>query len=322
LGTHLVTGAAGFIGVNLVSRLLQRGHDVMMVDDLSSGSVGNIAHGTVETGHGHFIQADCGNSAAVLDATRRLDLPPIEDVWHLAANSDIPAGLTDPTIDIKRTFLTTSGLLLMLKQLGPARVHFASSSAVYGDHLDASVMETTGPLEPISYYGAMKLASEALLRAGVESFIPQANILRFANIVGTPATHGVILDFVTRLKAVPTELVVMGDGSQRKPYLHVSDLIDAMMFVADHASGRFNVFNLGPPDAGITVAQIARIVVEALAPEAALRFGSEARGWVGDVPRFRLTTKKLTALGWTPRLTSEQAVRLAVAEIIGQGRSG
>jgi len=210
----------------------------------------------------------------------------------------------------------------MLKQLGPARVHFASSSAVYGDHLDAAVMETTGPLEPISYYGAMKLASEALLRAAVESFIPQANILRFANIVGTPATHGVILDFVTRLRADPSELVVMGDGSQRKPYLHVSDLIDAMMFVADRAAGRFNVFNLGPPDDGITVAHIARIVADALAPEASLRFGLEARGWVGDVPRFRLATRKLMDLGWTPRLSSEQAVRLAVAEIIEQRSQG
>ena len=318
MGTHLVTGAAGFIGANLAARLLQLGHDVILVDDLSTGSWDNLTAVTDSSARAYFIEADCGNTAKMLDATHRLGLPPIEDVWHLAANSDIPAGLTDPRIDIDRTFLTTSGIVLMLKQLPPARVYFASSSAVYGDHLDAQVKETTGPLEPISYYGAMKLASEALLRAAVESFIPQANVLRFANIVGVPATHGAIFDFVTRLKHTPAELVVMGDGSQRKPYLHVSDLINAMMFVSDNAAGRFNVFNLGPPDDGISVAQIARIVVDAIAPEAALRFGSETRGWVGDVPRFRLSTEKLTALGWRPELSSEQAVRRAVAEIIEQ----
>ena len=316
MGTHLVTGAAGFIGANLVACLLERGQDVILVDDLSSGSVGNLARWIISSERTHLVEASCGDTAVVVDAVRRLDLAPIEDVWHLAANSDIPAGLDDPTIDIERTFMTTAGVLLMLKQLGPARVHFASSSAVYGDHLDALVLETTGPLEPISYYGAMKLGSEALLRAGAESFIPQVNILRFANIVGIPATHGAIFDFVARLTANPLELVVKGNGSQRKPYLHVSDLINAMMFVGDHASGQFNVFNLGPPDDGISVAEIARIVVDALAPKAVLRFGLEPRGWVGDVPRFRLSTAKMKALGWMPQLSSEQAVRRAVAEII------
>ena len=320
MATHLVTGAAGFVGANLTASLLQRGHDVVLVDDLSSGSDANLILAGGHSNRAHFIQLDCSNAEAVVEATRRLALPPIGDVWHLAANSDIPAGLTDPTVDIRRTFLTTAGVLLMLKQLAPARVHFASSSAIYGDHLDAAVAETAGPLEPISYYGAMKLASEALLRAGAESFIPQVNILRFANIVGTPATHGAIFDFVAKLSADTSELVVRGDGRQRKPYLHVSDLISAMMFIADHAVGRFNVFNVGPLDDGIAVSEIARIVADALAPDAVLRFGSEPRGWVGDVPRFRLTTAKLTALGWTPQFCSEHAVRRAVAEIIAQRR--
>jgi UDP-glucose 4-epimerase len=315
LGTHLITGGAGFIGVNLARRLLELGRSVVLVDDLSLGREANFSWLGHQSGV-RFAKVDCADPAALHNAIDALNACPIEDVWHLAANSDIAAGSEDMRVDLHRTLLSTTGVLLMLKELGAARIHFASSSAVYGDRRDIEVSESTGPFEPISYYGAMKLASEAQLRAAVEAFIPSANIYRFANIVGAPATHGVILDFVDRLTYAPDQLVVRGNGTQRKPYLHVSELIDAMLFIADHAHDRFNVFNIGPGDEGMTVARIADIVVDAVSPGAVVTFGTERRGWVGDVPRFRFSTAKLKRLGWTARLTSEQAIRQAVAEIV------
>ena len=316
MSTHLITGGAGFIGVNLADRLLQRNSSVILVDDLSLGSQANL-HWLRDRGHqADFAQVDCSDPIALRTAISRMDLPRIEDVWHLAANSDISAGSRDMRVDLQRTFLTTSGVLMLLREIGPTRMHFASSSAVYGDHGGIELTETTGPLEPISYYGAMKLASEAQLRAAVEDFIPQANVYRFANIVGMPATHGVIFDFVSRLIAAPDRLAVLGDGTQRKPYLHVAELIDAMLFAADTVKGRFNVFNVGPDDDGVTVAEIAEIVIASVSPEARVSFGVERRGWIGDVPEFRLSGAKLASLGWRARLSSRQAVRQAVAEIV------
>jgi UDP-glucose 4-epimerase len=207
-------------------------------------------------------------------------------------------------------------VLLFLRENGAANLHFASSSAIYGDLADKAVDEDVGPLEPISYYGAMKLASEAQIRAAVEAFLPRANIFRFPNVVGTPATHGVLLDFIDKLYANPARLDVLGDGTQRKPYLHVDDLVDAMLFIADRADRRYNVFNIGPDDPGVTVARIAEIVRDAVSPGAEIAYGREPRGWVGDVPRFRYSTARLTSLGWTRAGTSEQAVSRAVAEIL------
>lgn len=292
---------------------------MILVDDLSLGCEANLACLDGASGV-RFTKADCSDPVALRAAIDALGAPPLAEVWHLAANSDIAAGSRDLRVDLHRTLLSTTGVLLMLQQLAPATIHFTSSSAVYGDRGDLASSEAAGPFEPISYYGAMKLASEAQLRAAVESFVPRANILRLPNVVGAPATHGVLLDFVNRLLAQPEQLTVQGDGTQRKPYLHVSELVDAMLFVAEHAQGRFNVFNVGPRDDGVSVATIAAIAVAALAPGAAVRFGAEPRGWVGDVPRFRLSVDRLAALGWTARLGSEAAVRRAVAEIAAHRR--
>ena len=316
--THLVTGAAGFIGVNLVERLLQRGCDVIMVDDLSLGTETNLLRLCRMSDKAYPVRVNCGGAGPLLDAVTGLGLPGITDVWHLAANSDISAGLDDPRIDIDRTFLTTAGVISLVRGLSPARIHFASSSAVYGDHGDALLTEDAAALHPISYYGAMKLASEAILRASVEAFIPQANVLRFANIVGAPATHGAIFDFIGKLRQDPSQLTVLGDGSQRKPYLHVAELVDALIWVADHVEDRFNVVNVGPMDDGIAVAEIARIVADTVAPSAELKFGTAKQGWIGDVPMVRLSSSKLQTLGWTAQLSSVQAVSQAVADIVSQ----
>jgi UDP-glucose 4-epimerase len=245
----------------------------------------------------------------------------VTDVWHLAANSDIPAGIEDPTIDLQRTFLTTVGVLAAMRAHGVPTLHFASSSAIYGDLGMREIYEDIGPLEPISNYGAMKLASEAQIRAAVEAYLPRANIFRFPNVIGVPATHGVIMDFMAKLRVNPDRLDVLGDGSQQKAYLHVDDLVEAMVHIAAQ-DGRYLVYNIGPTDDGVTVRWIAETVRDHVSPGAAIHFGEGSRGWVGDVPRFRYSTARLRAAGWAPRIGSQDAVRRAVVEIAQQGALG
>jgi UDP-glucose 4-epimerase len=172
-------------------------------------------------------------------------------------------------------------------------------------------------LLPISNYGATKLASEALLSAAAELFIERLWIFRFPNVVGPRSTHGAILDFITRLTSHASSLTVLGDGLQTKPYLHVSELIAAMRFIVTHATDRRNVFNIGPTGAGTSVAFIAERAVARALPGTPIAYTGGDRGWVGDVPRFRYSTERLTRLGWQAALSSDEAVVRAIDEIAG-----
>jgi UDP-glucose 4-epimerase len=214
--------------------------------------------------------------------------------------------------------LTTFATLLAARKFSIPVVHFASSSAVYGDHNNAAITEISGPMEPISNYGAMKLASEAQIRAAVESYLKRASVFRFPNVIGLPATHGVIIDLIRKARTTKDGFEVLGDGTQQKIYLHVDDLVDAMLFIRDNEKGRYNVFNIGPQDDGVSVRGIAEAVRDRVAPAAELWFSGGDRGWVGDVPRFHYDTGKLAALGWRPRMGSKQAVIRAVDEIARQ----
>ena len=311
---HVITGGAGFIAVNLAARLLAQGCEVLAVDDLSRGRRELLAG--LEEGRLRFLQLDCANGEALGSVLRDAGRP-VDAVWHLAANSDIPAGVADPRIDLHRTFMTTFGVLEACRSAKVGTLHFASSSAVYGDLGEREIHEDIGPLEPISNYGAMKLASEAQIRAAVEASDLDASIFRFPNVIGVPATHGVIWDFVRKLKVTPDRLLVLGDGTQRKAYLHVGDLVDAMLHVAG-LGGRWKVFNIGPQDEGVTVRAIAEAVRDRVSTSARIDYGEGPRGWVGDVPRFRYSTAKLTGTGWLPRASSEEAVHCAVDEIARQ----
>ena len=312
---HIITGGAGFIAATLIGRLLDRGNLVLAVDDLSRGRLEYLQPHDGRNGFA-FARVDCSNSAA-LDAAIR-NFGGGDHVWHLAANSDIPAGVADPRVDLQQTFMTTFATLEVMRDLAIPALHFASSSAIYGDLGDRCIAEDAGPIAPISNYGAMKLASEAQISAAVEAWLARADVFRFPNVVGVPATHGVILDFVRKLKATPQSLPVLGDGTQRKPYLHVDELVDAMLFVAETAQGRHNVFNIGPDDEGATVRFIAETVRDRLEPAAAIEFGEGSRGWVGDVPRFAYSIDRLAGLGWRPELGSSGAIRRAVDEIARQ----
>lgn len=317
----VVAGGAGFIGTNLLPSLLQEGREVVVVDNMSRGSAdfaGNLPG--IDHSRLHVFACDC-NDAARLDevfafAAGRGEL---DEVWHLAANSDIPAGVQDATVDLKDTFMTTFHLLQGMKKWKVGALHFASSSAIYGDLGDTVLHEAIGPLLPISNYGAMKLASEAQASAAAESYLSRVNIFRFPNVVGVPATHGVIMDFVNKLINSPERLQVLGDGTQQKSYLHVSDLVTAMMQVRDRASShKVEVVNIGPTDDGVTVRYIAEQVVARVRPDAATIFGEGNKGWVGDVPKFTYSTAKIQAYGWRPALGSAQAIQRAVDEIAKQ----
>lgn len=309
---HIITGGAGFIAATLIGRLLDQGHQVLAVDDLSRGRLAYLKGYEGVPGFA-FSRTDCSDSALLAQAI--CDFGGADHVWHLAANSDIPAGVADPKVDLQQTFMTTFATLEVMREMGVPELHFASSSAIYGDLGDRRIAEDAGPIAPISNYGAMKLASEAQISAAVEAWLPRADIFRFPNVVGVPATHGVILDFVAKLKKTPDTLPVLGNGTQRKPYLHVQELVDAMLFIAKAAKDRRNMFNIGPNDEGVTVRYIAETVRDRVAPRAAIEFGEGNRGWVGDVPRFSYSTDRLADLGWQPSLDSAGAIRRAVDEI-------
>jgi UDP-glucose 4-epimerase len=238
---------------------------------------------------------------------------PIHTVWHLAANSDIQAGGLDPDIDLKATFLTSYNVLKMMQALQIPQLAFASTSAIYGE-TPGLLREDVGPLFPISNYGAMKLASEGIITAALERFLKRVWIFRFPNVVGGRATHGAIYDFLKKLRRNPAELEVLGDGTQEKPYLHVSELIDAMIHLWQKSQDRLNYFNIAPPDSATTVRHIAETVVRAASPDAKIRYTGGSKGWIGDVARFSYSIEKLQATGWSPRLTSNQAVERAVQE--------
>lgn len=313
----IIAGGGGFIGSKLARRFLEKGRRVLVLDNMSRGRRELLPVDEPGLEIQAVDLADAGSTlAAISDYHRR---HPVAEVWHMAANSDIPAGIADVRVDLRDTFLSVVTVIEAMKGLGLTRLAFASSSAIYGDHgPETALREDLGPLLPISNYGAMKLAAEALISASAESFLEKAWIFRFPNVVGTPATHGVILDFIRKLKDTPGRLEVLGNGSQQKAYLHVGDLVEAMLFIADKGPDRLNLYNIGPDDAGCRVSDIAEAVRDRVSPGAAIAYGSEGRGWVGDVPKFRYCVDRLAALGWRPGRSSLEAMRLAVDEIAAQ----
>jgi UDP-glucose 4-epimerase len=317
----VIAGGAGFVGCNLLPLLAKEGRQLVVIDNLCRGREKYLEHARVSApGCVHFIQADLSDrdiTLKVFDTIHKLGF--IDEVWHLAANSDIPAGVSDANVDLRDTFMTTFSLLEALKVNEIATLHFASSSAIYGDLDGIQLHEDIGPLLPISNYGAMKLASEALISAAAESYLKRANIFRFPNVIGVPATHGVLLDFFNKLKINPSRLEVLGNGTQQKAYLHVSDLVDAMLHVRriEHLDKIYPI-NIGPVDNGVSVRFIANSVVERVNPLADISWGVGNKGWVGDVPKFNYSTTKIQALGWKPSLGSEAAVLRAIDEIFRQ----
>ena len=311
----LITGAGGFIGSNLAEYFVNQGEKVIGLDNLSNGSI-KYLKSINSNSNFIFIEADLLKPKTYIENIKNThSIEPISEVWHLAANSDIPLGISDSKIDLDDTFLTTYKVLELMKQLKIKTIFFASSSAIYGNISDRKLTEDIGPLLPISNYGAMKLASEAIISAAVESYLEKAYIFRFPNVIGIPATHGVIYDFINKLKQTPNELHVLGNGTQQKTYLHVDELISSMIYIRSDVNEKINLYNIASNDNGVTVKFIAEEVIRIVSPNANIIYGKENKGWTGDVPKFFYSTKKLTNIGYTSKINSKESVKLAVKQI-------
>lgn len=307
----LVTGGAGFIGSYLIDRLIDQNHDVVCLDNFSSGRREFISQALE---HGlELVEGDLLYPNDIRKAIKGCDM-----VYHLAANPDVRLGVDDTTIHLEQNVLATYHLLEEMRHQGIGTIGFTSSSTVYGEAEEIPTWESYGPLIPLSLYGASKLAAEALVAAYCHTFDKTAVIYRFANVVGPRSTHGVTYDFINKLRANPDELEILGDGSQKKSYLYIEDCIDAMLFAMENCQDRVELFNIGSED-WVDVRTIADIVsVEmALLPSYAFTGGVDGgRGWKGDVKIMRLAIDKLQKMGWNPRYGSADAIRMTVRWLI------
>jgi UDP-glucose 4-epimerase len=299
----VVTGGAGFIGSHLTHELLRRpDQHVVVFDNFISGDISRL-RGLLDEPRLQVIEADLKDLESVIEGTRNAD-----HVYHFAANPDIAAAVTDPGIDFRHGTCLTQNLIEAVRINGVPRITYASGSGVYGDRDMQEVDEGFGPLIPISTYGASKLACEALLAAYAHMFGIDAVAFRFANVVGARQTHGVTFDFVRRLLANRSELRILGDGNQSKSYIHVSDVVSAMLTVTDRGWKGFEIFNAGTGDY-VTVKEIAELVVERMGlTDVRYQYAGGSRGWTGDVPVVRFRSDKLASLGWLCRHTSIEAL--------------
>lgn len=308
----LITGGAGFIGSHLDDALIARGHQLTIVDNLVLGRKENMEH-LIGNPNFRFIETDLLDMPKMREifAEGKFDM-----VYHLAANSDIQKGGKDPMVDYNLTFNTTFNVLQLLKEFEIKKFFFASTSAIYGETYDV-LNEDYGPLKPVSNYGAGKLASEAFISAFSSTYGIQTWITRFPNVVGERFTHGVIYDFIKKLRNNPEELEVLGNGEQCKPYVYVKDLVEAILYVIDHAEEKYNVYMIGS-DSRTKVKEIAAMVIEEMGLNATIRYTGGDRGWVGDVPEFRYDLTKINKLGWTAPHNSNESVRLAIQKALGK----
>ena len=305
-----VTGGAGFIGSHVVDRLLKEEHEVVVIDNLSAGDE-KLIKSHIGNEYFRFHKIDLLND----DITDFFD--GVEEVWHLAANPEVRIGAQDTRIHLEQNVIATYRVLEAMRQKEARRIIFTSTSTVYGE---ADILPTPEEYRtvPISLYGASKLASEALIASYCHTFEMQAWTYRFANVIGRRSSHGVIYDFINKLRNNPDELEILGDGNQTKSYIYVDDCIEAMMTgLKAKGDDRVNIFNIGSDDM-ISVNRIAEIVCEEMhvSPKPEFKFTGGKRGWKGDVSIMLLDASKLIKTGWNPKYNSEEAVKKATNDLL------
>jgi len=314
VSTYFVAGGAGFIGSHAARRLLARpAARVVVYDNFSSGRPWHLPDDPRLT----VVRGDLKDLVRLTRAVAGSDT-----VFHFASNPDIARAAAEPDIDFREGTFLTQNLLEAMRVSGCPRLVYASGSGVYGDTGVTPAAETYSPLRPVSTYGASKLACEALISAYAHMFGLHALAFRFANVVGPNQTHGVAFDFVRRLLRDPDRLEILGDGLQSKSYVHVDDVLDALLVTNDRAPHGFEVYNVATEDY-VTVREIADLVAARLGlPGVAYRYTGGPRGWKGDVPVVRFDTTRLRATGWANRRTSVEALTDAIDSMIADARAG
>ncbi len=302
-----LTGGAGFVGTNLVQALLKEKHTVTIYDNFSSGAESFVPDSAGVT----VIKGDVLDSDALTKAMKNHDL-----VFHLSANPDVRIGERNPLLEFEQGIRATFTVLEAMRQNGITQIAFSSSSVVYGEPQQLPTPESYGPLLPISLYGATKMSSEALLSAYHGTFGFTVWIFRFANVVGTPSTHGLLHDLFQKLDKNDKSLEVLGDGTQTKSYIHVRDLVDAMVYTINNTNERgIHVFNVGGDDT-ISVREIAEMVIKKRKSNAKIHYTGTSRGWKGDVTQMHLDCTKLHSTGWKQTMSSREAISAAIEEML------
>jgi UDP-glucose 4-epimerase len=298
---YLVTGCAGFIGSSLTERLLSDGHAVVGYDNFSTGQESFLQ---TARGYANFrlVRGDVLDSAALTESMNGSEF-----VFHLAANADVRFGTLHPGKDLEQNTIATHNVLDAMRHNGVNKIAFSSSGSVYGESLTIPTPEDAPYPVQTSLYGASKAAGEGLIAAYCSGFGFQSYIFRFVSILGERYTHGHIVDFYKQLERDPRKLYVLGNGRQRKSYLYVQECIDAMLIAIERSNDRVNIFNLGS-DSYCEVNDSIGWICEALGVTPTIEYSGSDRGWAGDNPFIFLDIRKISALGWSPKLTIRQAV--------------
>lgn len=303
----VIIGGAGFIGSHLVSKLLEENIDVTVVDNLSSGTLRHIEK-FLSNSSFKFLNFDVSNTERLTEVLRGKDV-----VVHLASNPDIAKAATEPRIDFLQGTVLTESVAEASRVSRIKTLIYASGSGVYLDKGEEMLNEDS-QLRPISTYGASKLSGEMLLSAYSHMFELRSIVVRFANVVGPKQTHGVGYDFLRKINLKDRSLDILGNGSQKKSYIYVLDVINAILLVEQKTHAKFDIFNISS-DGQMTVREIADMACEVLCGgnhEIEFFFGESDRGWKGDVPIVKLSSEKIRKLGWTPEFTSHEAMRLSL----------
>jgi UDP-glucose 4-epimerase len=312
-----ITGGAGFIGSHVADALVREGYRVAVYDNLSNGHREFIQH-HLDNPTFKFVEGD------ILDCDRlTADMKGHDLVWHLAANTDIIGGVDHPRRDLRDCVIGTFNVLDAMRQTGIQPIIFSSTGAVYGELChEVATSESGGPLLPVSTYAAGKISSEAFIAAFCSLYGLRGWVFRFGNVIGARMTHGVIFDFIHKLRENPEELLIRGDGHQEKNYFLVEECIDGMAYAYRNIpmteDKPCDVFNLGT-DLVSKVVDIAQIVKEEMGlPDARIVVEGTKRAWPGDQPKVHITVDRMHHFGWRAKLTSDMAVRIAVRRMLGK----
>lgn len=307
--SDLIIGGSGFIGRNLAVALGEQGREVTVVDRVPDAK---------STFTGRFIEGDAQDASFLTDVFA--DVSPTT-VYHFAANSDISAGVVDASLDFGDTLMTSNAVRIAAARVPASEIVFASSSAIFGP-IDGPISEEPTVIpEPVSWYGKAKLASEFILESlSLADSTLRMLFVRFPNVVGPLATHGVVFDFVRKLSADPNHLQVLGDGNQTKPYVHVSDLLEGIEFFRRQRQPGITKINIGPTEL-IDVKGIVAEVCSALKVDPDVTYEETPYGWPGDVPRYEFDTAKMTDAGFQVTATSRDAVRRAASDLAAEWSS-